>query len=92
MDIAWYRDLVICIWGFVATLVVIMVGVLSVLLYTKLKPILDSLKATSSTISSITSTVKDEVVTPVVELAALIRGINQGIDLISRLFKKGKEA
>ena len=92
MDIAWYRDLVICIWGFVATIVVIMVGVLSVLLYTKLRPTLDSLEATSNTISSITATVKDEVVAPVLELAALIRGINQGIDLVSRLFRKGKEA
>ena len=91
MDIAWYRDLVICVWGLVATLVVIMVGVLSFLLYRKLKPILNSLEATSNTINDITATVRDEVVAPVVQITALIRGISQGIDLVSGIFKKGKE-
>ncbi len=92
MEIAWYRDLVICVWGMVVTLVVIMVGVLSLLLYKKLRPILNSLEATSSTISDITATVRDEVVAPVVQIAALIKGISQGIDLVSSIFKKGKEA
>jgi len=91
MDMAWYRDLVICVWGVVATLAVIMVGVLSFLLYRKLRPILNTLEATSNTINDITSTVKDEVVAPVVRIVALIKGINQGIDLVSSIFRKGKE-
>ena len=91
MDMAWYRDLVICVWGVVATLAVIMVGVLSFLLYRKLRPILNTLEATSNTINDITSTVKDEVVAPVVQVAALIKGISQGIDLVSSIFRKGKE-
>ena len=91
MDMAWYRDLVICVWGVVATLAVIMVCVLSFLLYRKLRPILNTLEATSNTINDITSTVKDEVVAPVVQIAALIKGINQGIDLVSSIFRKGKE-
>lgn len=91
MDIIWFRDLVICVWGLVATIVVVMLGVLALLLYMKLRPILNSIEATSNTISAITATVKDEVVTPVVQLAALIRGISQGINLISNVFKKGKE-
>ena len=91
MDMAWYRDSVICVWGVVATLAVIMVGVLSFLLYRKLRPILNTLEATSNTINDITSTVKDEVVAPVVQVAALIKGISQGIDLVSSIFRKGKE-
>jgi hypothetical protein len=88
MDIGWFRDLVICISGLVITLVVIFIAVLAYLLYSKVRPILDSMKATSATLHEITSTVKDEVVKPVVSFVTLVRGIVQGIDLASRLFKK----
>lgn len=91
MDIAWFRDLVICIWGSVLTLVVIFIAVLAYLLYNKIKPILNSVQATSANIQEISSTVKDEVVKPVVQLASLIRGVSQGIDMVSRFFKKEQE-
>jgi hypothetical protein len=88
MDIGWFRDLVICISGLVITVVVIFIAVLAYLLYSKIRPVLDSMKATSATIHEITSTVKDEVVKPVLQFVTLIRGIAQGIELASRLFKK----
>ena len=88
MDIGWYRDLVICIAGLVITVVVIFLGVLAYLLYSKIKPVLTSMEATSATLQEITSTVKDEVVKPAVQFATLIRGIAQGIELVSRVFKK----
>ncbi|MCJ7516072.1 MAG: hypothetical protein MUO89_08960 [Dehalococcoidia bacterium] len=88
MDIGWFRDLVICISGLVITFVVIFIAVLAYLLYSKVRPVLDSVKATSATLNEITSTVKDEVVKPVVSFVTLIRGIVQGIELASRLFKK----
>ncbi len=88
MDIGWFRDLVICISGLVITLVVIFIAVLAYLLFNKMRPVLDSMKATSATLQEITATVKDEVVKPVLSLATLIRGVVQGIELASRLFKK----
>jgi hypothetical protein len=88
MDIGWFRDLVICISGLVITVVVIFIAVLAYLLYSKMRPILDSMKATSATLQEITTTVKDEVVKPVLQFVTLIRGIAQGIELASRLFKK----
>jgi len=91
MDIGWFRDLVICIWGLVMTVVVIFIAVLAYLLYSKMRPVLDSMKATSATLHEITSTVKDEVVKPAVQFVTLIRGIVQGIDLASRLFKKEEQ-
>jgi hypothetical protein len=91
MDIGWFRDLVICISGLVITVVVIFIAVLAYLLFSKIKPVLDSMKATSATLHEITSTVKDEVVKPAVQFAALIRGIIQGIELASRLFKKEEQ-
>jgi hypothetical protein len=91
MDIGWFRDLVICISGLVVTVVAIFIAVLAYLLYNKIRPVLDSMKATSATLHEITSTVKDEVVKPVVQFATLIRGIAQGIELASKFFKKGEQ-
>jgi len=91
MDIGWFRDLVICIWGLAMTVVVIFIAVLAYLLYSKISLVLDSMKATSATLREITSTVKDEVVKPAVQFVTLIRGIVQGIELASKLFKKEEQ-
>jgi len=88
MDIGWFRDLVICIFGLVTTIVVIFIAVLAYLLFSKMRPVMNSMKATSATIQEITSTVKDEVVKPAVSFVTLIRGIVQGVEVASRLFKK----
>ena len=90
MGIDWFRDLVICVVGLVATGVFIFIAVLLFLLYRRVRAILDSVKATSRTIQDVTSYVGDEVVKPVIEVAAIIQGIRQGIDTIGKFFKKGE--
>ena len=91
MDIAWFRDLVICISGLVVTVVVIFIAVLVYLLYNKAKSLMDSIKATSATINEITSAVRDEIVRPVLQWVSLIRGVLQGIDLVSKFFRKEEQ-
>ena len=88
MSIDWFRDLVICIWGLVAIGVLIFVAALSYSLYRKTKPILDSIKTTSKTVEGISSYVGSEVVKPVIEIAALVQGIRQGIGTVTQFFKK----
>jgi len=88
MSIDWFRDLIICIFGLVAAGVLIFIAVLLFLLYRRVRVILDSVKATSKTIQGLSSYVGDEVVKPVIEVAAIIQGVRQGIDTISRFFKK----
>ena len=88
MDIAWFRDLVICILGLVIAVVAIFIAVLVYLLYKRVRSLLDSVKTISATVNEITSAVKDEIVRPVVQFVALIRGVLQGIDLVSKCFKK----
>lgn len=88
MDISWFRDLVICVWGAVATLLVIFLAVIMFLLYRKAKVVLDSIEMTSATIYRISSTVEDEVVKPIVQVVSLVQGIRQGIDFINRFFRK----
>lgn len=88
MGIDWFRDLAISIFGLVAAGVLIFITVLIFSLYRRIKVILDSVKTTSKTIQGLSSYVGDEVVKPVIELAAIIQGVRQGIDTVSRLFKK----
>ena len=87
MDIAWFRDLVICILGLVVTVVAIIAAVLACLLYNKTRAVLNSLEATSENIHQVSSAVRDEVVKPVVQVASLIGGVSQGISMVSRFFK-----
>jgi len=95
MDIGWFRDLVIVIFGLVTTIVVIFLAILAFLLFRKIRPILDSVQGTTAAVKEITYavkeityTVKEEVVKPVLQISALIKGITQGIELVTKLFKK----
>lgn len=88
MSIDWFRDLVISISGLVLIGVLIFVAVLSYSLYRRIKPILDSIKTTSRTVQGVSSFVGGEVVKPIIQVVALIQGIRQGINTISKLFKK----
>jgi len=90
MSIEWFRDLVICIFGLGATIVITFIGVMVFLLYRKLRPILDSAKAATKTVENISSCVEEEVAKPLAQAAALIQGIRQAISLVSR-FSKRKE-
>ncbi|MBC8273918.1 MAG: hypothetical protein H8E40_02985 [Chloroflexi bacterium] len=91
MDIGWFRDLVICISGLVVTVVVIFIAVLAYLLYNKARSVMDSIKATSATINEISSAVRDEIVKPVLQWVTLIKGVFQGIDLVSKFFRKEEQ-
>ena len=91
MDIEWFRDLVICISGLVVTVVVILFAVLAYLIFRKTRSILNAIEATSKTIHGISSAVKDEIVSPIVQLVTLVRGVLQGIDLVSKFFRKEEQ-
>ena len=88
MGIDWFRDLFIIIFGLVGTVALIFISILAYKVYRRTKSILDAAKATSGTIRGISSYVGDEVVKPMVQVVALIQGVRQGIDAVSRFFKK----
>ncbi len=88
MSIDWFRDLVISIFGLVATGVLIFIAILLYSLYRRARPILDSIKTVSATIEGISSHVRDEVARPLAEVAAIVQGVSRGIDAITKLFKK----
>lgn len=87
MDIDWFRDLIITIFGLVASGVLIFIAVLLYKLYRRAKSILDSVKITVKIMQEVSSYVA-EVAKPVLQVVAFIRGIRQGASTISRFFEK----
>ncbi len=91
MNIEWFRDLVLCIFGLGVTVAAIILVVLAFLLYFKIRPILDSIKATSQTVANISSSVEEEVAKPLAQVMAFVQGIRQAIGLVSRFTKKEED-
>ena len=91
MGIEWFRDLVVCIFGLGVTVVVIFLAVLAFLLYRRLKPVLDALKATTKTVENLSSCVEIEVARPLAQVAAFVQGLRQAVSLAGRFTKKKEE-
>ena len=87
MGIEWFRDLSIAILGFMTTAVLIFAAVLAYSLYRTIKSTLLLVKATSK-ITYDTVTMVQEGIKPLLSILALIRGIRQGFQGISNIFKK----
>ena len=88
MSIEWFRDLIICIGGIVSITAIIFVTVLAYSCYRRMKPILDSIETTSTTVQGISTCVRDDLARPLAELVAVVQGVTQGIKAVSSLFKK----
>ena len=90
MSIEWFRDLVICITALLSTGAIIFVALLAYSWYRRTRPILDAIRATTTTIQGLSSCVRDDVARPLAEVVAIIQGVSQGINAATRLFKKQK--
>ena len=91
MGIEWFRDLMICIFGVSATVVVIVLAVLAILCYRRIRPILDSVRATTKTVENLSSTVEEEVARPLAQVAAFVQGVRQAVGLIKGFRMKREE-
>jgi len=91
VNIEWFRDLVVCIFGLGTVIAVIFIAVLVFLLYRRIMPILDSLQATTKTVENLSSCVEVEVAKPLAQVAAFVQGIRQAVDLVGRFTKKKEE-
>ena len=91
MSIEWFRDLILIIWGITSTVVIVLIGVLAYLFYRRIRPALDSLKATTRTVENITSVVGEQVAGPLTKVAAFIQGVRQAVSLVSQLRNKKEE-
>ena len=85
MTIEWLRDLIIIIWGIAGIALTVTLGIMVVMMYRKIRPMLDSVKATTKTVEKITSIVSEEVTGPLSKVAAFVQGIRQATSLINQL-------
>lgn len=92
MDISWWRDLVIVIWGLVASIAVIVISVLIILSYRKLSTLMKSADTMVAKANDVLDYTKEEILQPAVQLERLIQGIIKGFSLISNLFKKKEDS
>ena len=90
MNIEGFRDLAVSILGIGVTVAVIFIAVLMFLLYRKISAILDSVKATTRTIRNISSTMEEEISSPLARVASLAQGISQVINMFSRFSNRKK--
>lgn len=91
MSIEWFRDLVVCVFGLGATVAVIILVVLALILFVKIRPILNSIKATTKTVENISSCVEEEVARPLAQVAAFVQGIRQAVSMVNRFTKRKEE-
>ena len=116
MGIDWYRDLIICVSGAVATVVLILIVALLCSLHHKVgaalasmeatserakttlasiqaasdkaNSLLDSMDALSTSVRGLSSFVREEIVKPMLQLAAVAQDMRQGFDVAGRYFRR----
>ena len=88
MDLSWWRDLVIVVWGLITTIVVICIAILIFLLYKKLVPLIKNADTVVSKVGDVVDYTREEVISPVVQFTSTVEGIVRGITLIADIFRK----
>jgi hypothetical protein len=104
MGIEWYRDLIICIAGvitcilfLVAAGVIIYFAVIAKSLNKKAKSVMNAVEETTtiakgvvSDIREDVSEVKEEIMSPLVQIMAIVQGVRKGFELVNTLIGKDK--
>jgi hypothetical protein len=104
MNIGELRDLIIIIWGTIGIIAgvigIIALTVVTILLfafYRRMKTLTDTLKVTLGKIDAIASRVQEisnyagnEVLKPLIRIAAVIRSASHGFRIIERIFQRGE--
>jgi hypothetical protein len=91
MDIGWYRDLVIIIGGIVATLVGVAILLLVISIYRKTneiynrsKQVMNSFQKAAGNVENFTQFASQELIKPIIEIAALFQGFKAGFGSLFR--------
>lgn len=88
MEISIWRDVILIVWGLVATAVSVFISVILYRFYRKTVTMLDSTDMLIERVSGIADYVNTEVVGPASRFGKMVQGIIQGISIFSSIFKK----
>jgi hypothetical protein len=88
LELSALRDLILVIWGLVATAATIYLCILVSIFYKRLSSFLLSMDMAASKIREIADQAQDELLIPLKRIGSLLRGINQAFAFIDKLFNK----
>ncbi len=91
MALAEWRDLFIVIFSILGIGATILISVIAVLTFRKVRAILDSGKATMESIRVVTSTVSQDIVKPLGDIAGAVQGVRRAVEFISRFSRRKEE-
>ncbi|MBI2832584.1 MAG: hypothetical protein HYX79_10055 [Chloroflexi bacterium] len=87
MPIEWFRDVVISIFAIVATVVLILLAVVSISCYRRIAPLIDSARNVARTVECASARFENEILLPLIEVAAFVRMLCQLIKGMKKFFK-----
>jgi len=91
VELSSWRDIILIIWGLVATVAMVFISVILFLFYRKTVTVLNSTDLIVNKASDIMDYVNTQVVRPVSRFGTMFQGIMQGISIFGSIFNK-KEA
>ena len=91
MELSFWRDIILIIWGLVATIATVFISTILFLFYRKTAAVFDTTDLMVNKVSEIVDYINMEVVRPVSRFGTMIQGIMQGISIFGSIFKKKEE-
>ena len=91
MDLSIWRDIILIIWGLVATVAIVFIAVILFLFYRRMVSVLDSTDLLVDRVGGIVDYADKELVTPIRQLGTMVQGIIQGVSIFSSIFRRKED-
>ena len=91
MELSSWRDIILIIWGLVATVSMVFISVILFLFYRKTSSVLDSTDLMVGRVGNMVDYLEKEVVRPVSRFGTMVQGIMQGISIFGSIFNKKED-
>ena len=88
MELSALRDLILVIWGLVASVTAIYLCILVSVFYKRLSTFLSSMNMAALKFGEIAAQAQEEVFIPLTRIGSFLRGVNQALTFIDKLFNK----
>jgi hypothetical protein len=91
MELSAWRDIILIVWGLIATIAMVFISVILFLFYRKTMIVLESTDSMVNRVNNIVEYLNKEVIKPVSRFGTMMQGIMQGIGLFGSIFKKKED-
>jgi hypothetical protein len=88
LELASLRDLVLVVWGLVASVTAVYLCVLISIIYRRFNVFLSSMNEAALKLQEIADQAQEDVFIPLAHIGSVLRGINHGLSFINKLFNK----